>query len=159
MVKTVGIKEKELVDLEKAIKRAVADFGVEGIVSGAVESVYQASRIEKICNRLDLECFNPLWQKDPEEYWNELLKNGFEIIITGVSAEGLDESWLGLEINKKNLKRLKDICQKYKIHLSFEGGEAETFVVNCPLFKKKLKVEGGKKVGKGNSWRMEVKVR
>ena len=159
VVKTVGIKEKELVDLEKAIGMAVKDFGVEGIVTGAVESVYQASRVEKICNKLDVECFNPLWQKDPEEYWNELLKNGFEIIITGVSAEGLDESWLGLEINKKNFKELKQVCEKYKIHLSFEGGEAETFVVNCPLFKRKLKVSGGKNVGKGNSWRMEVKLK
>ena len=38
------------------------------------------------------------------------------------------------------LIKLKEIEKKYRIHLSFEGGEAETFVVDCPLFYKKLRI-------------------
>ncbi len=138
--KTKGEKEKELVDLEKAIAEAVDKYRVKGIVTGAVASVYQASRIQKICDKLDLECFNPLWQKNPEEYWDDLLKNGFEIIITGVSADGLGKEWLGQKIDRKMLNKLKEIEKKFRIHLSFEGGEAETFVVDCPLFYKKLRI-------------------
>ena len=138
--KTKGEKEKELKDLEKAIKKAKTEFGLEAIVTGAVASVYQASRIQRICDKLDLECLNPLWHKDPEEYWNELLKSGFEIIITGVSANGLGEEWLGQRIDSIKLKKLMEIAKKFGIHLLFEGGEAETFVVDCPLFYKKLKI-------------------
>lgn len=138
--KTKGEKEKELVDLEKAIVEAVDKYRIKGIVTGAVASVYQASRIQKICDNLDLECFNPLWQKNPEEYWDDLLKNGFEIIIIGVSAEGMGKEWLGQKIDRKMLNKLKEIERKFRIHLSFEGGEAETFVVDCPLFYKKLRI-------------------
>jgi diphthine-ammonia ligase len=138
--KTKGEKEKELQDLEKAINKAKIKFGIEAVVTGAVASAYQASRIQKICDKFDLECFNPLWQKNPEEYWDELLKSGFEIIITGVSAEGLGEEWLGQKIDRITLKKLMEIAKKFGIHLSFEGGEAETFVLDCPLFYKKLKI-------------------
>ncbi|MBN2142324.1 hypothetical protein JW711_03250, partial [Candidatus Woesearchaeota archaeon] len=36
---TMGEKEKELEDLKRAIERAKVEFGAEGIVTGAVESV------------------------------------------------------------------------------------------------------------------------
>lgn len=143
---TKGKKESELEDLEIAIKKAKKDFDIQAIVTGALESVYQASRVQRICDRLDIECFNPLWQKNPVEYWDELLENKFEIIVIGVAAEGMNKDWLGAKINKDMLSELKNIERKYRIHLSFEGGEAETFVVDCPLFYKKLKILQGKKI-------------
>ena len=135
--KTKGEKEEELKDLEYAIKKAKTNYGIEAVVTGAVESMYQASRVQKICDNLKLKCYNPLWQKNPEKYWEELLKNGFEIIITGVAADGFGTEWLGQKIDRKMLNKLKEIKQKFRIHLSFEGGEAETYVVDCPLFYKK----------------------
>ena len=57
---TAGEPEKELKELEKAIAHAITRFKIAGIVTGAVESVYQAARIQQVCNRLDVWCFNPL---------------------------------------------------------------------------------------------------
>ena len=159
IIKTKGQKEEELRDLEKAIRKAVEKFEIEGIVTGAVESVYQTTRIQKICNKLKIECFNPLWQKNPEEYWDELLQNGFKIIITGVFADGLSKEWLGKFIDRENLDKLKEMSNKYKIHLSFEGGEAETFVLNCPLFARKLSIVDFKDNGSRNSWIREIEVK
>ncbi len=139
-VNTTGKKEKELNDLEKAIKIAIEKYKIEGVVSGAIESVYQASRIQKICNELKIECFNPLWQKDAMLHWRDILKNNFKIIILAVSADGLEKDWIGREINEKNLEELIKLSKKYKFHLAFEGGEAETFVIDCPLFKRELKI-------------------
>src|SRR3989344_2786086 len=65
--KTKGKKESELKDLKLAIRFAKKKYKVQGIITGAVESIYQASRIQKICDELNLECFNPLWQKDQIE--------------------------------------------------------------------------------------------
>ncbi|NLB76493.1 MAG: diphthine--ammonia ligase, partial [Crenarchaeota archaeon] len=59
---TRGQRELELFDLEKAIIKAKEKFGIQGIVTGTVESVYQSSRIQNICNRLSLKCCNPLWK-------------------------------------------------------------------------------------------------
>jgi ABC transporter with metal-binding/Fe-S-binding domain ATP-binding protein len=156
-VKTKGEKEKELGDLEEAIKKAVAEYGVEGVVTGAVESVYQASRVQKICNKLGIECFNPLWQKDPEEYWKEMLNLNFKIVIAGVAADGLGENLLGREINAKELNQLKKLSNIHKFHLGFEGGEAETFVLDCPLFKKSLEVVNAEKIWNGSSGTFEIK--
>lgn len=157
--KTEGKKEAELQDLEKVIKEAKEKYSIEGIVTGAVKSVYQASRIQKICDKLDLECFNPLWQKDEFEYLEELIKNNFKIIITGVSAYPLGKSWLGRTINKEFIKDVKELYEKYKIHPAGEGGEFETLVLSCPIFNKPLKIKDKQITKEGeNSWRMEVEL-
>ncbi len=156
---TKGKKEKELKDLEKAIKKSKDKFKIDIIVTGAIQSVYQASRIKKICDKLKLKCFNPLWQKDEFEYLEELIKNKFKVIITGVAAYPLDKSWLGKEINKNFIKKVKELNKKYKIHPAGEGGEFETFVLNCPLFKKSLKVTNKKISGEEYSWKMDIEVK
>ena len=107
--KTKGNKEEELKDLEIAIEKAKQKYKIQGIVSGAIQSVYQASRIQKICNKLDLECFNPLWQKNEEEYLSELIRNKFKIILTGVFAYPLNKSWIGKEINQEFIKEIKGL--------------------------------------------------
>lgn len=154
--KTKGKKEEELIDLENLINQAKNDYKINGIVTGTVESAYQASRIQKICDNLDIDCFNPLWQKNPDEYWEELIDNGFEIIITSVSAEGVKKDWLGKIIDWKLINELKTIKKKYGIHLIFEGGEAETFVTDCPLFNKRLKIISFDKLLSRDSGRYEI---
>jgi ABC transporter with metal-binding/Fe-S-binding domain ATP-binding protein len=156
--KTKGEKEIELEDLRKAVEKAKEKYGIEGIITGAVESVYQSSRIQKICNELDLWCFNPLWQKDQIELLEDLIKNKFEIIITGVFAYPFDEKWLGKKVDKKFIEDMKKLNEKYKINPAGEGGEFETFVLNCPLFKRELKVKSFKDFGEKNSWRREVEL-
>ena len=71
--KTKGRKEEELKDLEYAIQRAKDEFKIKGIITGTVESAYQASRIQKICDNLALDCYNPLWQKNQIEFLNDLI--------------------------------------------------------------------------------------
>jgi len=154
--KTEGQKEEELKDLEKAIKKAKTEYKIDTIVTGAVKSVYQKSRIQKICDIFGLECFNPLWQKDQFELLDELIKNNFEIIVTGVFAYPLDETWLGRKIDKEFVKEVASLYEKYKINPAGEGGEFESFVINCPLFSRKLKIKDNQIYGKNNSWRMEL---
>ncbi|MBU4308758.1 MAG: diphthine--ammonia ligase [Nanoarchaeota archaeon] len=157
--KTKGKKEDELKDLEKVISRAKKKYKIEGIVTGALHSVYQASRIQKICDKLNLKCFNPLWQKDELKYLNELIKNKFEVIIIAVAAYPLDKTWLGKKINKNFIQEVTELKEKYKIHPAGEGGEFETFVLNCPLFQKSLKIKSFKDFKKGeHAWIREIKV-
>jgi len=157
---TKGEKEIELKDLENAIKLAIKRYKIQGIVTGAIQSVYQSSRIQKICNKLKIECFNPLWQVNEIEYLNDLIKNKFKIIITGVFAYPFDKSWLGKEINKKFIEGIKELNKKYKISMIGEGGEFETFVVDCPLFSKELKIKSFKEDKEGeNSFRRELEIK
>lgn len=156
---TSGVKEEELDDLEDAILEAKKKYHVTGIVTGAIKSVYQATRVQKICDKLNLKCFNPLWQSSEIEYLEELIENDFKIIVVGVFAYPLDQSWLGRIIDKKFVEEVKDLEDKYDIHPAGEGGEFETFVLNCPLFKRELKVKSFEDHKEGeNSFRREVEV-
>jgi len=133
--KTKGEKEKELDDIEKSLK----ENNVTELVTGAVASVYQKDRIEKICERLSIKAISPIWHIDPIAELSELSEN-YNVIVTQIAAEGFDKSFLGTRIDSELIEKLKKINEKYKINMLFEGGEAESFVLDAPLFKKKIEV-------------------
>lgn len=137
---TAGEKEKELADLEKAITRAKKDYGIEGVVTGALYSKYQSDRIEKICEKLNLEVFSPLWHMDQEEEMRQLVKEGFEVVMSSIAAEGLDKNWLGRKLTMKDIDRLAALHKKIGFHVAGEGGEFESLVLDGPMFKKKIKI-------------------
>jgi len=139
-IESSGIKEKELDDLEKAIKIAVKKYKVGGIVSGAIKSNYQKQRVDKICEKIGLMSIAPLWHIDEERYMNELIKDKFKVIITGIAAEGLDRNFLGKSIDKRIIEKLKKINKGNNLHISGEGGEFETLVLDCPLYKKRIEI-------------------
>lgn len=138
-VKTAGIKEEELKDLKKGFQQ-LKDLGIEAIYTGALFSTYQKSRIEKLADELDIHAISPYWHKDPKEYMDLVIDSGFKVIISGVFAEGLDEKWLGREIDKEALAELEKISEKTYLNLAFEGGEAETLVIDGPIFKKRIEI-------------------
>ena len=154
--KTAGEKEGELGDLRRALKRARDEFGIEGVLTGAVASVYQASRIQKICLELGLWCFNPLWQKNQLEILRELVEENFEVVVVGVFAYPFGKSFLGRRIDKDFILEMDSLSKKYRINPAGEGGEFESFVLNCPLFEKPLRVVSFEDFGEGNSWRREL---
>lgn len=157
--KTKGKKEEELKDLEKTIKKAIKKYKIDWVVTGAIKSAYQSSRIQKICDNLEIKCFNPLWQIDEIKYLNELIKNKFKVMIVGVFAYPLDKTWLGREIDNKFIQEVQELKEKYKIHPAGEGGEFESFVLDCPLFKSQLNLKTKKISGENNSWKMEIQIR
>ena len=154
---TKGIKEDELEDLKAAISEAVEMSGIDGIVTGAVKSVYQSERIQNICDDLGLKCLNPIWHMDEEKLLNDLIENGFKVIISGVFAYPLDKSWLGRIIDKNIIEDLVKLQEKYEISPAGEGGEIETTVLDAPFFMKALEVTDSEVHWKGDSGWLEVK--
>ena len=141
---TDGVKEEELEDLKRAFED-LKSLGVEAIYTGALYSVYQKSRIEKLGCEVGLEIISPYWHVDELEYMREIVSLGFKIIISGVAAWGLDESWLGRIIDDEAIDELVKLNEKYSINMAFEGGEAETLAIDGPIFKKKIKILKDKK--------------
>jgi len=155
--RTPGVEEDELEDLKTLIKKAILDYKIEGIVTGAIASVYQSTRIQKICADLNLWCFNPLWQSSQTDLLLNLISGGYEICITAVAADYLDESWLGKQITIETISELLALANKHKINPAGEGGEFETFVLNSPLFKKKLTISDSLRHFSRDSGRLEIK--
>jgi len=154
---TEGRKEAELADLEKAIVEARDRFQIDSIVTGAVESVYQASRVQRICSRLDVWCFNPLWKHDQKKLLEMLVEGGFKVVISGVFAYPLDEKWLGKQLDAQVIARLMNLQEQYGISPSGEGGEIETTVLDAPRFKRKIEVTDSSVEWAGNSGVFRIK--
>jgi len=154
---TAGKPEEELKDLDAAIAQAVKDFEIVGVVTGAVESVYQAARIQQICNRLGVWCVNPLWKRNQKALLEETVAEGYSTIISGVFAYPLDKEWLGKQIDEDMIKKLVALSEEYGLSPSGEGGEIETTVLDAPLFKKKIKVLDSEVEAQGNSGVFRIK--
>jgi ABC transporter with metal-binding/Fe-S-binding domain ATP-binding protein len=141
-----GEKEKEVIELQNIIGDFVKNKEIDGIITGAIESNYQRERIQKIADHYGIFHYAPLWKTEVNEYMESLINNGFKILIVSISALGLDESYLGKVIDREILEKLRVLNKKYGVHIAGEGGEYETFVIDAPIFKKKLVIEKSRKI-------------
>lgn len=148
--------DDELSLLENLLQSAKDQFQIEGLVHGGIKSKFQKEKFENVCTRLNLIVITPLWDTEPEHYMNELLDSHFDFIMTTVSSDGLDDSWLGKTILKSDISSLKHLSEKFGFNLNFEGGEAETFVINCPLFTNSIKINKSQKQWDGYRGRFEI---
>jgi predicted ATP pyrophosphatase (TIGR00289 family) len=126
---THGRKEEELFDLEHGLSL----LPVEGIVAGAIASVYQYDRVAAIADRLSLEVFAPLWQQAPEAILGEVAERMHAILVV-TAAEGLDESFLGARIDTSLIAKLKKVAAKHRINIAGEGGEYESLALHAPFY-------------------------
>ena len=148
--------ENELTLVENLLQKAKDQFQIEGLVHGGIQSKFQKDKFENICSKLNLKVIAPLWDTEPEQYMNELINSGFNFILTTVTSDGLDDSWLGKIISESDIVTLKSLSEKFGFNLNFEGGEAETFVINCPLFTNSIKINQSQKKWDGYRGRFEI---
>jgi diphthine-ammonia ligase len=146
----------EIKELQNLLEKAKKDFGIEGIIHGGLFSDYQRIRFETIGNNLNLKVVSLLWHINQRNYLEELLQSKFKFIITSVTSAGLDETWLGREITKEDLEQLIILSSKHGFNLTFEGGEAETFVIDCPLFYSPIRILQSNKIWDGYRGRFEI---
>ena len=137
-VETPGVQEEEISDLESVL----ATLDIDGIVSGALRSDYQKSRLERMSERLNIRSWTPLWHQSSLEHMRGLVSNGFEVMLTSVSCEGLDASWLGTVLTIESLALLEEKSLEYRFNVDGEGGEYETLVIAGPHLAGRLDVQG-----------------
>ncbi len=148
--------EGERNELEKHLAGIKGQFSIEGIAVGAIASQYQKKRIEKTASHLGLECFTPLWGREPLELLRDQVRSGLDIRVVAVAALGLGQRWLGRSLDLDAAEELGELRAKYGVNPSGEGGEYETFVVDCPLFRKRIALTDYRKVWLGDGGYLEI---
>jgi len=131
-----GGEEAEL----DALRSALEGLDIDGVVVGAIASDYQWDRVNGVCNDLGLRVFAPLWRKEQSMLMADMIASGLRAVIVRVSAEGLDPSWLGRELDNSALNGLRHLSSQKGINVSGEGGEYETLVLDSPLNSSALKI-------------------
>ncbi len=128
-IPTTGKKEEELADLEQGL----AALDIEGVVAGAVASVYQAERVRAITERLGISLFTPLWHMDTRVLVREVAdRMDARIVVT--AADGLDESFLGARFDTALIGRLETVARTRHINIAGEGGEYESLTLDAPFY-------------------------
>ena len=146
----------EMYALEVLIEKAKLDFQIDGLVHGGISSEFQKKSFEKICKENNLNVITPLWRINPKEYMNSLLNSNFKFILTSVSSGGLDDTWLGKIISVDDISELDKLYSKYGFNLNFEGGEAETFVTDCPIYSHPIRINKSQTIWDGYRGRFEI---
>jgi diphthine-ammonia ligase len=134
----------------KAAVQALKVEGVEGGIFGDIDLVEHRAWVERVCNELEINPILPLWSYDPEDLLLEFINAGFEALVV---ATRVKEEWLGRRINRSFINELKE----FDFHLSGESGEYHTFVVDGPIFKRRINVNNAERVRRGDSWFLDIK--
>ncbi len=134
-----GVDEEQT--LVKALRRALEGTRATHLVVGALLSDFQRTRFAMVAEELGLKLFAPLWRKDQYRYMKELVEFGIEAMIVSITCFGLPLEWLGRVVDEKLVEEIARRARRYGFNPAFEGGEAETFVVNAPLFRFRICVD------------------
>jgi diphthine-ammonia ligase len=94
--------------------------------------------INKLCFDLGVNAIMPLLEKTPDQILRELVEKGFEAIVVVVNPEFVDEKWLGHRIDHEYIAEVNKLNYKEGMHVA--GDEYHSFVLDCPLFKKRIKL-------------------
>ncbi|XP_026566402.1 diphthine--ammonia ligase isoform X3 [Pseudonaja textilis] len=136
----------EVEDLYQLLKLVKDKEEVEAVSVGAILSDYQRVRVENVCKRLAMQPLAYLWRQNQDTLLREIISLKVQAIIIKVAAIGLDpDKHLGKTLDEMEPYLLK-LFQKYGVHVCGEGGEYETFTLDCPLFKKKIVVDSSEVV-------------
>jgi ABC transporter with metal-binding/Fe-S-binding domain ATP-binding protein len=131
-VEVSGVKEAEVEELAEALRGIKRGRGIEGLVSGAVASRYQKSRVDAVAERLGLKHVAPLWGRDPERLLREEA-SAMRFMVVAVMALGLGPSHLGRVVTPEVAEEIIALSRRYGFSPVGEGGEYESFVVESPL--------------------------
>ncbi|XP_066280643.1 uncharacterized protein [Branchiostoma lanceolatum] len=131
----------EVEDLFLLLQEIKEEVEIEAVSVGAILSDYQRVRVENVCSRLGLTSLGYLWRRDQQELLQEMIDARVHAILIKVAALGLDpDKHLGLTLQQIYPHMLK-MNMKFGLNICGEGGEYETFTLDCPLFRKKIVVD------------------
>ena len=133
------VKEANIIKeiVEKNQKRMRVDAVVLG-GTGLQET--QLKSIQNALMPLKVEAFASHSGEEHDLIIEEMLKKGYEILITQIASDGLKD-WLGKKVTRENFSQLKRDSVKYGFHIGFEGGYADTLVTDCPIYSKRLVID------------------
>jgi diphthine-ammonia ligase len=135
-----GTPHDEVEDLFEILRQVRQKIEFEAVSVGAIFSTYQSNRVQNVCDRLELKMLAYLWQREQSQLLDDMIKDGIDAILIKVAAIGLDPKLhLGRTLSEMRpiLHKLRD---QYEINVCGEGGEYETFTLDCPLFRKRIEL-------------------
>ncbi|MDY6918101.1 MAG: diphthine--ammonia ligase [Chloroflexota bacterium] len=134
---------------ERDFKAAVTELrreGAEAMVFGDIDLVEHQEWVERVSHEVGVEAMLPLWGCDSERLLNEFVESGFEAVVVAANAEFFGEDWLGKRLDRRFVADVARLAGEAGFHPLGEKGEYHTFVVDGPLFKRRIRIGDAHKV-------------
>ncbi|MHC1600674.1 MAG: Dph6-related ATP pyrophosphatase [Candidatus Methanospirareceae archaeon] len=139
---------------EAKFKEAVGELkkkGVKGGVFGDMDLQEHREWVDRVCSEVEVASIEPLWGNDPNEILNEFVNAGFKAIVIKVKADWFGKEWVGRELNEQFINEMPE-----EIHPCGEHGEYHTFVVDGPLFQRRVEIIKSNKKFKDGNWILDI---
>jgi|SRR3989344_2215101 len=133
----VADPKKEALLVKEVVEKNIVDAVVLG-GTGLQET--QIRSIQEVLAPLGIDAFAAHYGYEHGQIFKKMIDEGYKILVTQVASDGLNK-WLGRKITKENFPSLEKESLHYGFHIGFEGGPADTLVLDAPFFAKKLHIE------------------
>ncbi|MBU2541167.1 MAG: diphthine--ammonia ligase [Candidatus Omnitrophica bacterium] len=136
---------------EQEFKQAVnelKDKGIREMVFGDIYLDEHKIWVERVCKEIGIKPIEPLWNLSPEKIVEDFINLGFKAIVVSCKADMFGKEFIGRYVDKDFLKELtaRGICP------CGENGEFHTFIVDGPIFKKRIEITESQTVLKKGFW-------
>lgn len=128
--------------ISQLLRRAAEEHGAQAAVHGGIASRFQRDAFERAAEAAGMGAIAPLRGADQKDHMRNLLRDRFKFAIVSVGSEGLGPEWLGRTVTEDDAVVLAGLAERHSFNPAFEGGEAETLVLDCPLFSRPVELSG-----------------
>ena len=140
-------------EMFKSALRELRGKGVQALVTGDIYLQEHRDWVERVAGEVGLEAVLPLWRMKPGEVTRGFIGAGFEALVVATQADQLGEEWLGRRVDAKFISELMALG---RVDPEGERGEFHTFVLDGPLFKKRIEVLETGRVLRDGRWFLDI---
>lgn len=142
----------EVEDLYSALLILKNKYLFSAISVGAIKSKYQYNRVKNVCERLGIKILAYLWERQQKPLLKEMIDTGIHALVVKAGEKPLS-SLVGESIEKVYAVYSKYVIGEMKkydclieedFNMCGEGGEYETLVLDCPIFKSKIIIDSSR---------------
>ena len=129
--------EKEI----PAIRKSLLELRANRVISGVMITSEHMDWYQQICEPIGVEHYAPLWGKNPIDALTEMETLGFQMVIIEADVSmGSCKNWVGKELDMNLIQEMGLLEEEQKINSSGELGAYHTFVLDCPLYTKRINI-------------------
>ncbi|GBC00985.1 hypothetical protein RclHR1_04020011 [Rhizophagus clarus] len=101
--------------------------------------------MDRVVENTNVKLLRPLWERDRNELMNLIFLNNFEVLITCVNLNKINENVARKMVGNMLTRELYEniILKQNDVDACGEMGEYHSMVLNAPLFKKKIVIKKG----------------
>jgi uncharacterized protein (TIGR00290 family) len=137
----------------KTVARGLKRMGFDGIVFGDIDIYEHLNWVARVCNDVGILYMEPLWRLNREQILKEFISAGFKAIVVNVKADIFGIEWLGKEVDETFIEDLRKLRINHIFDICGEFGEYHTFVIDGPIFKRRINVLNCRKILRENRWK------